>query len=71
MSTFAKPAGTRASRLNRALTFNADTERSKREVGAKAVAYVVGRYRGLGTSDAAFYQVVCEPDNLDAVREQL
>jgi len=32
-----------------------DTERSKREVEAEAVAYVVGRYCGLDTSGSAFY----------------
>ena len=32
-----------------------DTERSKREVEAEAVAYVVGRYYGLDTSGSAFY----------------
>jgi hypothetical protein len=32
-----------------------DTERAKREVEVKVVAYVVGRYCGLDTSRSAFY----------------
>jgi len=38
------------------LHFDVDeTERSKREVEAEAVAYVVERYCGLDTSESAFY----------------
>ena len=39
-----------------------DTERSKREVEAEAVAYVVGRYCGLDTSGSAFYLAAWESD---------
>jgi len=40
-----------------------DTERSKREVEAEAVAYVVGRYCGLDTSGSAFYLAAWESDD--------
>lgn len=40
-----------------------DTERSKREVDAEAVAYVVGRYCGLGTSGSAFYLAEWESED--------
>jgi hypothetical protein len=48
-----------------------DTERSKREVEAEAVAYIVGRYYGLDTSGSAFYLAAWESDDLEAVRERL
>jgi hypothetical protein len=48
-----------------------DTERSKREVEAEAVAYVVGRYCGLDTSGSAFYLAVWESDDPEVVRERL
>jgi len=47
-----------------------DTERSKREVEAGAVAYVVGRYCGLDTSGSAFYLVAWESDDPEVVRER-
>jgi hypothetical protein len=48
-----------------------DTERSKREVEAEAVAYVVGRYCGLDTSGSAFYLAAWESDDPEVVRERL
>ena len=48
-----------------------DTERSKREVEAEAVAHVVGRYSGLDTSGSAFYLVAWESDDSEVVRERL
>ena len=48
-----------------------DTERSKREVEAEAVAYAVGRYCGLDTSGSAFYLAAWESDDPEVVRERL
>ncbi|RKD86277.1 ArdC-like ssDNA-binding domain-containing protein [Halopiger aswanensis] len=48
-----------------------DTERSKRELEAEAVAYVVGRYCGLDTSGSAFYLATWESDDPEVVRERL
>ena len=48
-----------------------DTERSKREVEAEAVAYVVGRYCGLDTSGSAFYLAAWESDDPEVVHERL
>lgn len=48
-----------------------NTERSKREVEAEAVAYVVGRYCGLDTSGSAFYLAAWESDDPEIVRERL
>jgi len=48
-----------------------DTERSKREVEAEAVAYVVGRYFGLDTSGSAFYLATWESDDPAVVRDRL
>ena len=48
-----------------------DTEQSKREVEAEAVAYVVGRYYGLDTSGSAFYLAAWESDDPEVVRERL
>jgi hypothetical protein len=48
-----------------------DTERSKREVEAEAVAYVVGRYCGLDTSGSAFYLAAWASDDPEGVRERL
>ncbi|WP_226013593.1 ArdC-like ssDNA-binding domain-containing protein [Halomicrobium salinisoli] len=48
-----------------------DTERSKREVEAEAVAYVVGRYCGLDTSGSAFYLAAWESDDPAVVRDRL
>jgi len=55
------------------LHFDVDdnTERSKREVEAEAVAYVVGRYCGLDTSGSAFYLAAWESDDPEVVRERL
>jgi len=47
------------------------TERSKREVEAEAVAYVVGRHCGLDTSGSAFYLATWESDDPEVVRERL
>jgi len=48
-----------------------DTERSKREVEAEAVAYVVGRYCGLDTSGSAFYLAAWESDDPGVVASGL
>jgi len=48
-----------------------DTERSKREVEAEAVAYVVGRYCELDTSGSAFYLAAWESDDPEVVRDRL
>ena len=48
-----------------------DTERSKREVEAEAVAYVVGRYCGLDTSGSAFYLAAWASDDPEVVRDRL
>ena len=48
-----------------------DTERSKREVEAEAVAYVVGRYCGLDINDSAFYLAAWESDDPEIVHERL
>ncbi|RKD88638.1 M78 family metallopeptidase domain-containing protein [Halopiger aswanensis] len=48
-----------------------ETERSKRELEAEAVAYVVGRYCGLDTSGSAFYLAAWESDDPEVVRERL
>lgn len=55
------------------LHFDVDeaTERSKREVEAEAIAYIVGRYHGLDTSGSAFYLAAWESDNPEAVRDRL
>jgi len=46
-----------------------DTERSKRE--AEAVAYIVGRYFGLDTSNSAYYLVAWEGDESEAIQDRL
>ncbi|SDR16525.1 hypothetical protein SAMN05216278_3850 [Halopelagius longus] len=48
-----------------------DIERSKREVEAEAVAYIVGRYYGLNTSGSAFYLAAWESDDSEVVRDRL
>ncbi|RXK47025.1 ImmA/IrrE family metallo-endopeptidase [Halorientalis pallida] len=48
-----------------------DSERAKREVEAEAVAYVVGRYFGLDTSNAAFYLAVWAEDETDTITDRL
>ncbi|WP_306061006.1 M78 family metallopeptidase domain-containing protein [Natronococcus wangiae] len=48
-----------------------ETERSKREVEAEAVAYVVGRYCGLDTSGSAFYLAAWESDDPEVVCKRL
>ena len=48
-----------------------DPERSKREVEAEAVAYVVGRYCGLDTSGSAFYVAAWASDDPEVVCERL
>ncbi len=48
-----------------------DTERSKREVEAEAIAYVVGHYCGLDTSGSAFYLAAWKSDDPEVVREHL
>ena len=46
-------------------------ERSKREVEAESVAYIVGRYCGLDTSRSAFYLAAWEADDAEVVRDRL
>ncbi|MGB9963007.1 ImmA/IrrE family metallo-endopeptidase (plasmid) [Halobacterium sp. MBLA0001] len=48
-----------------------EIERSKREVEAEAVAYIVGRYFGLDTSGSAFYVAAWQDDDADAIQERL
>ncbi|QOS13429.1 DUF955 domain-containing protein [Haloferax sp. Atlit-6N] len=48
-----------------------DTERSKREVEAEAVAYVVGRQFGLDMAGSAFYLATWERDEADVIHERL
>lgn len=48
-----------------------DTERTKREVEAEAVAYVVGTYLGLDPSGSAFYLAAWAHDEPEAIRERL
>ncbi|AFO57097.1 LtrC-like protein [Natrinema sp. J7-2] len=54
------------------LSFNVDdTERSRREVKAEAIAYVVGRYCGLATNGSAFYLAAWEMDDPEVVCDRL
>jgi len=48
-----------------------ENERSKREVEAEAVAYIVGRYFGLDTSGSAFYLAAWQDDDPEVVQERL
>ncbi|WP_254538736.1 ArdC-like ssDNA-binding domain-containing protein [Halomarina litorea] len=48
-----------------------DTERSKREIEAEAVAYVVGRHFDLDTSNSAFYLAAWNSDDPEKVRNRL
>jgi len=48
-----------------------ETERSKREVEAEAVAYVVGRYFDLDTSGSAFYLAAWQDDEPDVLMDRL
>ena len=48
-----------------------ETERSKRELEAEAVGYIVGRYFGLDTSGSAFYLAAWEGDDPEAVLDHL
>ncbi|WP_408960746.1 DUF955 domain-containing protein [Natrinema sp. 74] len=47
------------------------TERSKREVEAEAVAYIVGRYFELDTSGSAFYLAAWQDDDADVIQDRL
>ncbi len=47
------------------------TEQTKREVEAEAVAYLVGRQFGLDTSGSAFYLAAWQDDETDALLERL
>jgi hypothetical protein len=46
-------------------------ERAKREVEAEAVAYVVGRYFGLDTSNSAFYLTAWQGDDSGVIQDRL
>jgi hypothetical protein len=46
-------------------------ERSKREIEAEAVAYIVGRYFGLDTANSAFYLAAWADDGRDAIAERM
>ncbi|MFC7205325.1 ImmA/IrrE family metallo-endopeptidase [Haloferax namakaokahaiae] len=48
-----------------------DTERSKREVEAEAVAYIVGRQFSLDMDGSAFYLATWERDDADVIRDRL
>ena len=47
------------------------TERSKREVEAEAVAYVVGRHFGLDTSNSAFYLAAWQGEDTETLEKRL
>ena len=47
-----------------------EDERSKREVEAEAVAYIVGRYCGLDTSGSAFYLAAWQDDEPEAIQDR-
>jgi len=47
------------------------TERTKREVEAEAVAYLVGRQFGLDTSGSAFYLAAWQDDETDTLLERI
>lgn len=46
-------------------------ERSKREVEAEAIAYVVGRYFGLDTSNSAFYLAAWRGEGSEVIQDRL
>ena len=46
-------------------------ERAKRELEAEAVAYIVGRYFGLDTSNSAFYLAAWKGDGSGGVKDRL
>ena len=48
-----------------------EDERSKREVEAEAVAYIVGRYCGLDTSGSAFYLAAWQGDDPELIQDRL
>ncbi|MDS0478334.1 ArdC-like ssDNA-binding domain-containing protein [Natrinema sp. 1APR25-10V2] len=48
-----------------------ETERSKRELEAEAVGYIVGRYFGLDTSGSAFYLAAWECEESEAILDRL
>ncbi|UHQ98372.1 DUF955 domain-containing protein (plasmid) [Natrinema zhouii] len=48
-----------------------ETERSKRELEAEAVGYIVGRYFGLNTSGSAFYLAAWEGEESEAILDRL
>ncbi|NHN47989.1 ImmA/IrrE family metallo-endopeptidase [Halostella sp. JP-L12] len=48
-----------------------ETARSKREVEAEAVAYVVGRYFDLDTSGSAFYLAAWQDDDTETLMDRL
>ncbi len=48
-----------------------ETERSKRELEAEAVGYIVGRYFGLDTSGSAFYLAAWEGEESEVILDRL
>lgn len=48
-----------------------EVERSKREVEAEAVAYIVGRFFGLDTSRSAFYLAAWQDDDPEMIQNRL
>ncbi len=48
-----------------------ETDRSKRELEAEGVGYIVGRYFGLDTSGSAFYLAAWEGDEPEAILDRL
>ena len=47
-----------------------EAERSKREVEAEAVAYIVGRYCGLDTSGSAFYLAAWQSEDPAPIQDR-
>ena len=50
---------------------DAERERSKREVEAEAVGYVIGRHFGLDTSGSAFYLAAWQDDVMEILQNRL
>ncbi len=50
---------------------NDEAERSKRELEAEAVGYIVGRYFGLDTSGSAFYLAAWQDEETDTILDRL
>ncbi len=53
------------------LLFDDEAERSKREVEAEAVAYIIGRFFGLDTSGSAFSLAAWQNDDPEVIQDRL